>query len=199
MTEEVFIRTEADALTLRIADRLGERQRKMDRMAAWERPTKRLNLRPWVVTMAAAACVAVIFLLTPLWRSASPIDALGIEAPQIEGYRGTMPNVTDINRLITAGNYEEALVKTEQMLRHSDQEVQILDDALTYSDDEGLLYEREAEQEMNAQLRWTYIYLLVQTEHYAEAQHELRKYLKLRACPHRKEAKALLKRLKKIS
>ncbi len=197
MSEEVFVRTEGDALTMRIIERLGERQRKLDAMAAWERPARSIALRPLLAALAVAACLAITFVVVAPWKkTVSPWDELGLEKPSVEYLRTAAPDLAEIQQLIAAQNYDVAILKTEQALQLSDRELSILTDALVGNDDEMLLYEEELEQLNNSQLRWTYIYLLVQSEEYALARMELKKYLKWRDCPHRNEAKALLKKLK---
>ena len=197
MTEEVFIRTEADALTQRIADRLGERQKKLDRMAEWERPARQLQLRPVIAMLAIAACIAVVVLILPPWqRTGNPGDELGLESPVSESFRTATPDMAEISQLIEAKNYDEAIPKVELALQQSDRELSILSDAMVAGEDEVLLYEQEAEQLNNYQLRWTYIYLLVQTGRNEDASAQLKLYLKRKDCPHREEAKALLKHLK---
>lgn len=195
MTEEVFIRTEADALTQRIVDRLGERQKKLNRIAEWEQPARRMVLRPLKVTLAVAACLTVAFFLVPLLRSTSPLDTLAIETPMIEEYRSSTLDIAEINRLIETKNYDDALLKTEQMLQHSKREVKMLEKALVNNNDEVLQYELEAERAMNAQVHWTYIYLLIRVERNDDALRELKIYLKIEGCPNREQAKALLKEL----
>ena len=197
MTEEVFIRKDADALDLLIADRLGERQRKLDRMAAWERPARSVQLRPVMAALAIAACLVVALVVVAPWKTtASPWDELGLETPNTETLRSATPEMAEISQLIQAKNYDEALAATEVALAQSDRELRILSDAMVAGEDEVLLYEEEAEMLNNYQLRWTYIYLLVQTERKEDAVAQLKLYLKHKDCPHRGDAKVLLKQLK---
>ena len=197
MTEEVFIRKDADALDLLIADRLGERQRKLDRMAAWERPARSVQLRPVMAALAIAACLVVALVVVAPWKTtASPWDELGLETPNTETLRSATPEMAEISQLIQAKNYDEALAATEVALAQSDRELRILSDAMVAGEDEVLLYEEEAEMLNNDQLRWTYIYLLVQTERKEDAVAQLKLYLKHKDCPHRGDAKVLLKQLK---
>ncbi len=197
MTEEVFIRKDADALDLLIADRLGERQRKLDRMATWERPARSVQLRPVMAALAIAACLAVAFVVIAPWKTTiSPWDELGLESPSSETLRAATPDMAEITQLIEAQNYDEAIVKTEQALAQSDRELRILSDALLGGEDDELLYEEEMEQLNNDQLRWTYIYLLVRAERHDDASAELKRYLKNKRAEHREEAKALLRKLK---
>lgn len=198
MTEEVFIRKDADALDLLIADRLGERQRKLDRMAAWERPARSVQLRPVMAALAIAACLAVALVVIAPWKTTtSAWDELGLETPTSEMLRAATPNMAEIVQLIEAQNYDEAIVKTEQALAQSDRELRILSDAMVAGEDDELLYEEEMELLNNCQLRWTYIYLLLRVDRNQDARAELKLYLKYKDAPHRAEAKELLKRIKK--
>ena len=197
MSEEVYTPTEADETLSLIVERLGKRQEKLERMTNWERSAQKASLRPLTLVLAAAACVALAFLLTPLWRSTtSPWDELGLETPYFEDYRSSMPELAVINELIAAKNYTEALEKTKKALKHSDMELNELDYAIIVSEDEALEYDLYAEQTFNNQLRWTYIYLLLQTDNKSEAKKHLQLYLKHKDSPHYTEAKALQKQLK---
>lgn len=196
MTEEVFIRRDADALDLLIADRLGERQRKLERMAAWERPARSIQLRPVMAALAIAACLAVALVVVAPWKTTvAPWDELGLETPSEEMWRAATPEMAEISQLIQAENYDAALAATEVALIQSDRELRILHDALVSGDDEMLLYEADAEQLNNDQLRWTYIYLLVHAERNDDARIQLKRYLKNKKAEHREEAKALLRKL----
>ena len=86
----------------------------------------------------------------------------------------------------------------EAALEHSDRELRGLDMALLDNDDEVLAYAEEAEQILNGELRWAYIYLLVREERKEEACEQLKLYLKLPrgVVQHREEAKALRKKLR---
>lgn len=198
MTEEVFTRTEADELDLLIADRLGERQRKLDRMASWERPTRIVPLGPVMVALAVAACLVVALVVIAPWKTTvSPWDELELGSPTSEMMRAATPDMAEITQLIEAQNYDAAIIKTEQALAQSDRELQILSHVMLYGEDDELLYEEEMEQLNNCQLRWTYIYLLLRMERNGDARAELKRYIKFKNAPHRAEAKELLKRIKK--
>lgn len=201
MEEEVFDRKSADELTLRIADRLGRRQEKLDRMAEWERPARKIAWRPVVLSaLAMAACLVVAFVVIAPWRTTeeSPLDELGIAVPDFEDYRSAVPELSEISKLIANQQYADALPKVEAALEHSDRELRGLDMALLDNDDEVLAYAEEAEQILNGELRWAYIYLLVREERKEEACEQLKLYLKLPrgVVQHREEAKALRKKLR---
>jgi hypothetical protein len=198
MEDERFILHEADELDRRIIERLGERQAKLDRMAEMERGAKRTNLRPLAVALSVAACLAVVFLISPLWRSSlSPLDELGIAAPSMENYRAAQPELTEIMQLIEAQRYDEALAQAEKALGRSDVKLEELDYASATSGDEAVAYEAAEELVYNSELRWTYIYLLVRAEKNKEARRQLKIYLKdSKDAEHEDEARALLEKIK---
>lgn len=198
MNEEVFVKNEADGLTARIAYRLGERQQKLERMAAWERHTASGKMRPLFLTVAIAACVAALLLFSPFWRSGtSPIDELGIAAPTLTEYRAASPEMTEIAQLLEKENFDEALQKSEKALRKSDDMIkELYAVAEMWGDDEAVLYDLNLEQTANSELRWTYIYLLVKQGRNRDAKKELKRYLKTpEYCEHEADAKALLEKL----
>ena len=198
MEDEKFNLHEADELDRRIIERLGERQMKLYRMAEMERGAKRMNLRPLAVALSVAACLAVAFLISPLWRSSlSPLDELGIAAPSMENYRAAQPELTEIMQLIEAQRYDEALAQAEKALGRSDVKLEELDYASATCDDEAIAYEAAEERVYNSELRWTYIYLLVRAEKNKEARRQLKIYLKYaKDAEHEDEARALLEKIK---
>ncbi|MBQ9363479.1 MAG: hypothetical protein IJT97_08715 [Bacteroidaceae bacterium] len=106
------MKEEKDALTQRIAAGLGERKRKLDRMAEWERPARRIPM--WTVgTLLAAACVVLVVLLVPGVGDNNP--SVGIEA-----VRGAE---VDVERLMEAGRYEEAFCIIDSALLETEKAV----------------------------------------------------------------------------
>lgn len=196
MEEEIFIQNEADVLTQRIVNRLGERQHKLMMMKEWEHSSKVARIRPVYYLAAVAACIVIVLLITPLWKSpASPWDELDIEAPSMTAYRAATPEMTEVAKLMELKKYDLAIVKVEKILEHSDIMVKELR-GIGNLDDEALLYEEEAEWTKNGELRWTYIYLLLHLEQNAKAKKQLKLYLMNPFSEHQKEARALLKALK---
>lgn len=200
MNEERYNKTEADALTQRIADRLGARQQKLDLMEQWQRQEGHTaRMRRIYIATAVAASLAALMIVVPIWRqnATSPLDELGIERPQLTEYRSAESVAAEIDRLIDEENYELALRKTQKALKGSDLTL----DELTYvpelwDDLEEAQYEEAAERAHNSDLRWTYIYLLLKTGDEKTAKKELKKYLKRpEYCEHEQEARELLKRL----
>ena len=203
MTEEFFDKKSADELTLRIADRLGERQRKLESMAKWEQPARKVSFRPAILSvMSIAACVAIAFILfTPSRSTVNPIDDLGLETPMFEEYRAAMPRMIEISQLLTEQRYADALPIVEEELATSDMDLQELMEKAACDADEELAYETETEQALNGELRWAYIYILVRENKFEEACKQLQQYLEMSPdiVSHREEAENLLKKIKKVS
>ncbi len=195
MENEKFIRNENDLLTQRIVNRLGERQQKLQLMQEWEHSSKVARISPVYYLISAAACVAVVLLIMPLWNSSSPLDELGIETPTMTEYRAATPEMSEITKLMEQKQYDQAVIQVEKLLEHSDVMVMELR-GIGSLDDEALLYEEEAEWSRNGELRWMYIYLLVRMEQNAKAKKQLKQYLKNPYSEHLKEARSLLKALK---
>lgn len=196
--EEVFDKTKADELEQRIADRLGKRQEKLEQMESWEKPARTAKIRPLYMVLAAAACIVAVVLMRPLWTTApSPLDELGIEAPQFSDFRAASPEVKKIEQMMEEGKYEEALVRIRKSLELSDWTLAELAGVADAWDSEEMEYEEEMDRLENSELRWTYIYLLIKTGDTKEARKQLKIYLKDRThCEHREEAKELLEKLK---
>ena len=198
MNEEKFVKAEADATTLLIAARLGERKRKIGRMAEMEHGfAGRGRRRHLYVRTLLAACVLAALLVWPIYRmQMSPIDRLGIAPPTMTEYRAANADMAEITSLMGKKNYDAALAKTRHALEKSDRAIRELCDLTSDWDDEELAYEEELEKTANSELRWTYIYLLVRLDKGQEAKVQLKLYLKdKRHCEHRAEAAALLKEI----
>ena len=203
MSEEVFDRKKADELTLRIADRLGKRQEKIDCMAEWERGSRRMELRPITLSaLAIAACLVVVFIIQipRTSNSSNPLDELGIAAPSFELYRSAVPELSEITHLISDQKYIEALPKVHEALEHSDLNLRELEMALQNNDDEVLSDEKETEQVLNGELRWAYIWLLVFDNNNEKALEQIDLYLNLQLSliSHEVEAKELKKKLENM-
>lgn len=199
MEENVNIQTMEpanDELTQRIANRLGERQRKLQQMEQWEQQSRRPSFRLSALAFVAAACVAALFVFAP-WKTVSPVDELGI-SPNMEEYRSASPELAELQRLMEKPDYKAALLYAEKALAKSDKEVRVMMEVFDVYEDEEMEYEEQLEREINSQLRWTYIYLLVKNDRNDVAIKQLKLYLKDKAySEHRDEASALLKKLKK--
>lgn len=196
MSEEVYVKQEADELTNRIADRLGERQQKLERMAEWEHTSHKSKVRPIYWIGAAAACVAVLLLMMPFWKTTNAWDDLGLDVPSMTEYRAAIPEISSIMQMIDDKDYSSALEKTRQALERSDWMVEATEELVAGWDDEEMIYELEQEVVKNSEIRWTYIYLLVKTGKKREAKKQLKRYIKSDPyCEHLEEAQTLLNAL----
>lgn len=199
MNEEVFIKQEADELTQRVADRLGLREEKMKQMEQWEKQTSshRSVYKLFAYVLSVAACIAIAIVI---WPSNEPslIDELGIERPSMTEFRGESSESVMIEQLIEKKNFDEALKMVAESLEKSDVAIEELESISTdWEDEEEMIYNDELERVKNSELRWTYIYLLLQTDDNKQARKELKRYLKTpQYCEHEQEAKELLSRLK---
>ena len=199
MNEEKFNPNVADGDTMLIVARLGERKRKLERMAEMEhRLARRTTARLYTsIVSAMAAVVLLTLVLVPLWRmQISPLDKTGISQPTFSDYRSGNADIAEITKLMNQQDYKQALTVTKKALHTSDIALKDLYGQDVELDDEELVYEEELERNNNSELRWTYIYLLVKLDDVKEARRQLHKYLKAKNyCQHQAEAKALLKEI----
>lgn len=199
MNEEKFNPKAADADTMLIVARLGERKRKLERMAEMEhRLARRTTTRLYTsIVSAMAAVVLLTLVLVPLWRmQMSPLDKTGISQPTFSDYRSGNADIAEITKLMNRQDYKQALTVTKKALHTSDIALKDLYGKDVEFDDEELVYEEELERNTNSELRWAYIYLLVKLDDVKEARRQLHKYLKAKDyCQHQAEAKALLEEI----
>lgn len=199
MNEEKFNPNAADADTMLIVARLGERKRKLERMAEMEqRLARRTTARLYTsIVSAMAAVVLLTLVLVPLWRmQISPLDKTGISQPTFSDYRSGNADIAEITKLMNRQDYKQALTVTKKALHTSDIALKDLYGKDVELDDEELVYEEELERNTNSELRWAYIYLLVKLDDVKEARRQLHKYLKAKDyCQHQAEAKALLEEI----
>lgn len=199
MNEEKFNPNVADADTMLIVARLGERKRKLERMAEMEhRLARRTTVRLYTsIVSAVAAVVLLTLVLVPLWRmQISPLDKTGISQPTFSDYRSGNADIAEITKLMNRQDYKQALTVTKKALHTSDIALKDLYGKDVEFDDEELVYEEELERNTNSELRWAYIYLLVKLDDVKEARRQLHKYLKAKDyCQHQAEAKALLEEI----
>lgn len=199
MNEEKFNPNVADADTMLIVARLGERKRKLERMAEMEqRLARRTTARLYTsIVSAMAAVVLLTLVLVPLWRMPiSPLDKTGISQPKFSDYRSGNADIAEITKLMNRQDYKQALTVTKKALHTSDIALKDLYGKDVEFDDEELVYEEELERNTNSELRWAYIYLLVKLDDVKEARRQLHKYLKAKDyCQHQAEAKALLEEI----
>lgn len=191
-----------DELTNLIANRLAARQEKLEKMKAWDNNEHKKPGKSWmntrVVSFAVAASLVAVFVFFHLTRvSPTAVDELGIDAPSLNGFRNASSDMTEIQNLMEKPDYSAALVAAEKALKHSDMEINEMKDVV-YGDDEEEMYEEEMERQVNAQLRWTYIYLLVKNGNKDIAIKQLKRYLKNKEyCDNEEDARRLLQELKK--
>ena len=199
MNEEKFNPNVADADTMLIVARLGERKRKLERMAEMEqRLARRTTARLYTsIVSAMAAVVLLTLVLVLLWRmQISPLDKTGISQPTFSDYRSGNADIAEITKLMNRQDYKQALTVTKKALHTSDIALKDLYGKDVEFDDEELVYEEELERNTNSELRWAYIYLLVKLDDVKEARRQLHKYLKAKDyCQHQAEAKALLEEI----
>ena len=199
MNEEKFNPNAADGDTMLIVARLGERKRKLERMAEMEhRLARRTTVRLYTsIVSAVAAVVLLTLVLVPLWRmQMSPLDKTGISQPTFSDYRSGNADIVEITKLMNRQDYKQALPVTKKALHTSDIALKDLYGKDVEFDDEELVYEEELERNTNSELRWAYIYLLVKLDDVKEARRQLHKYLKAKDyCQHQAEAKALLEEI----
>lgn len=199
MNEEKFNPNVADADTMPIVARLGERKRKLERMAEIEhRLARRTTARLYTsIVSAMAAVVLLTLVLVPLWRmQISPLDKTGISQPTFSDYRSGNADIAEITKLMNRQDDKQALTVTKKALHTSDIALKDLYGKDVEFDDEELVYEEELERNTNSELRWAYIYLLVKLDDVKEARRQLHKYLKAKDyCQHQAEAKALLEEI----
>lgn len=182
-----------------IANRLGERQRKLERMAAMEKATERgrkRNLSILYTAISIAACIALVVIVNPFTGNGPQHSAFAMETPDFSTFRAALPELVQVEALIDAGEYYRALDIVEAKLKESDRNVKHAEKEPLF-DDEEWMYEYRAEKLMNAELRWTYIYLLVMVECDRTAVKELKRYLRDEEfCMHREDAKDMLEALR---
>ena len=199
MNEEKFNPNAADGDIMLIVARLGERKRKLERMAEMEhRLARRTTVRLYTsIVSAVAAVVLLTLVLVPLWRmQMSPLDKTGISQPTFSDYRSGNADIVEITKLMNRQDYKQALTVTKKALHTSDIALKDLYGKDVEFDDEELVYEEELERNTNSELRWAYIYLLVKLDDVKEARRQLHKYLKAKDyCQHQAEAKALLEEI----
>lgn len=202
MNEEKFNPNVADGDTMLIVARLGERKRKLERMAEMEqRLARRTTARLYTsIVSAMAAVVLLTLVLVPLWRmQISPLDKTGISQPTFSDYRSGNADIAEITKLMNRQDYKQALTVTKKALHTSDIALKDLYGKEVEFDDEELVYEEELERNTNSELRWAYIYLLVKLDDVKEARRQLHKYLKAKDyCQHQAEAKALLEEINRL-
>lgn len=187
-------KTYDDDMTRLIVERLGERQRMVNRMRQLEQKPKlkKIYLHS---ALLVAACLTLALMVMPWQRTQNPLDTLNINI-ETEGFRSASTEIDDIVNLMNEGRYEEAQTQIELSLQQSED---CLDMMGGCEFDEEMEFMELEERQHNKELRWLYACILTRTEQYPAATKQLRKYLKGRdECPHEQEARELLQELKKM-
>lgn len=170
----------SDSLDRMFTDRLGERQRKLERMSEMEHragKAKTLSLNKRVLG-AVAACVIVLIMVAPIMKEEIvPLDYCRINVAEQE-YRAAFPDQNEIDVLMAKQDFDNALKKVKHELKKSDTALKEYR-AISIEDiAEEWAYEEQEEQIINSELRWTYIYLLLKTGQDNVAKKELKRYMK---------------------
>lgn len=180
-----------------IIDRLGERQRKVERIGAMEKASARgrkRNMSILYTAISIAACIALVAIVNPFANDNRRDFAM--TRPDFSTFRAALPELVQVEAFIDAGEYYKALDLVEVKLKESDKNIKYAERKPMF-DDEEWMYEYKSEKLLNGELRWTYIYLLVMVECDNTAVKELKRYLKDEEfCLHREEAKDMLEALR---
>lgn len=129
------MKEEKDDLTRRIVAGLGERKRKLDRMAEWEKPARHIPM--WTVgTLLAAACVVLAILIFPA--------TLGNDRNLMNDKEWARSAGVDIEDALTAGRYKEAMATVDSVLMVTDETIAELEEL---EQDEETAYELMAKQQ----------------------------------------------------
>lgn len=184
-----------DSIDTLIIERLGEHQRKIDfvRQNLKKCEHDHLSLgKPTYIIMSVAACIAIIWAVSPVLFKDASVSSIEITPPSFEGYRGAGDN--DIEQLINAGEYEAALVKVESELAVCENEFAIMHTAEATPEEMNYiksLYEAETEE-----LMWCKIYLLAKLGEKDALKRSCVNYLNNNnLTTHREEVEKILKKI----
>ncbi len=173
-----------------IAQRLGERQRKLDRLEQMRQSYASRRPRAWVYTFMVAAAIALVALLVVPWVSRPTLSSMELTAPQFEEFRGTTTD--NITPAIESGELVQALAITEEALEQSELEIR----SLRSLSDESVEYMLALERERYQELLWAKFYILARLDRRDQARATLQTYVKQKSRPaHYQEAKELLKKI----
>ena len=196
--EKHYIKEKKDALDDLIADRLGERQKKLERMRQMGKGgtsvTLLRNTPVWIATAVAASLIGLLIMILPPTHVTSPIDELGIECPSLQEYRSGSPCFTEIQDLLEKEDWSAAQYKVYKALCKSEKD---MDSLLAINErDVAQQYELDVEKEEISQLRWIYIYVLLKESKIDEAVVHIEKYISQEG-EHKHDAEILLKKILK--
>lgn len=203
MNEEKYNPQTSDDLERGIVDALRERQRKAKLICEWEatdRQTtpkpRRIMLRP-LVSIAAAACVALLLIFAP-WQHDDPTPLDHWMQTEMEASRGAFPGYEELAHALTAEDYDKALDIVCESIEQSMLQKQIIETQGDDYDDDERDYELRAISRNLEESEWVKICLLIQMHRIKEARHCLEEY---RQNPdyvlHRMEVVHMLDQIKK--
>ena len=161
---------ELDAL---ITERLAVRQHMMLRMEEMEgrnREKRAQRKAIWTVVAMAAVLTAVVWMSPMMRGSGSADDMMGTERPQLTQYRTAAPELTTLQDMIDAGQWEEALPLAERLLEEWDRQEKTKSRGASTM--EEAQYEQELQDAVNEELRRAYVYLLMQAGRTDEARQQ---------------------------
>lgn len=159
-----------------IINRLGEHQRKVDfisRNINRHRGTDFSFKRIGYTVLSVAACLAIIFAISPMHFKSNNISDISVTAPSFTEYRGS--SFIDIENKINSGLYEDALSSVNSELLELENELQNMspiemDEAEKFYT--TALYEAEQEE-----LMWSKIYILIKLDRKDELKTACQNYL----------------------
>lgn len=156
--------------TKAISDAIADRKEKLDMMAYWDKEEeireqlsrRRNNIRRWTIGMSAAACIAIgFFAIRPMFRTTSSPTS-DFTMPNFGNeiyYRGGDSSMELLDSIISAKDYEHALVRVDSLLLDYNNELTQYEgkDSLTEKEE----YELEACKESLDELYWRQANLLM--------------------------------------
>lgn len=191
-----------DKLDLLIADRLGERDRKMKRIEEWNAPKKGVKTVYVAISiLSVAACLAIVFFAANPWENNLGDSNMSQWKVSLDmnSFRSADPSKKRIMELMDKEKYEEALRECKDMIVQSDMKLQQQTSNNLGVIDEEQEYENELLTAENEEIRWVYIYLLVKTNEATEALEQLNRYIEGSwAGEHMDEAVALREKIIKM-
>ncbi len=185
MEKDEYLRADV-ALTGEIADALGRRAEKVEKMKKWEsgRVVRKRLKRTTIWTASVAACAAL--LLWGVW----PYSYYGLQDRDFLASRGT----GDIYiSLWNSGDYEQALTSIDSLMFSAGAEAALLSDkeSLTTQESYRLSYIKLHQYE----LKWARIQTLLKMKEYGRACDNVTSFAKMDG-PYQERAEKLKKKLK---
>ena len=107
-----------------IVSRLGERQRKLERIGAMEKAAERgrkRNMSILYTAISIAACIALVAIVNPFANDNRRDFAM--TRPDFSTFRAALPELVQVEAFIDAGEYYKALDLVEVKLKESDKNI----------------------------------------------------------------------------